>query len=214
MMLTNSGKPNGGGGEPTIDFPDLRKIPIPPFGRLLWLLLAGIAVFLAVSSYYQIAPYETGVILRFGKFKGLANPGPNFRIPIIDAVYRVPTERQLKEEFGFRTLRAGQRTVYDQGDHSEESLMLTGDLNIAEVQWVVQYRIREPREYLFSVRDVQETIRAVAEAEMRGVVGDMGFNEVIKTGRQEIEVAVQERMATLGWRSSWCSSRMSIHRIR
>ena len=196
-MFTNSDKPNGRGGEPTLDFPDLRRLPRPPLGRIVWVVLAGVAVFLAVSSYYQIAPYETGVVLRFGKFAGLARPGPNFKLPIIDAVYKVPTERQLKEEFGFRTLRAGQRTVYDEKDHPEESLMLTGDLNMAEVQWVVQYRIRDPLKFLFQVRNVQETIRAVAEAEMRGVVGDKGFNEVIKTGRQEIEVAVHERLSEI-----------------
>jgi membrane protease subunit HflK len=91
-------------------------------------------------------------------------------------------------------LVAGQRTTYAKEGYGEESLMLTGDLNIADVEWVVQYRIEDPYEFLFAVREVRDTVRDVAEAEMRGVVGDLGFDEVIKEKRHEIEEEVRLRM--------------------
>lgn len=163
--------------------------------RMVGPIILGIFLFLfAISSYYKVEPFEQAVVLRFGKLAGIRDPGPNFRIPLVDTIYKVPTERQLKEEFGFRTLAAGQRSSYAKEGYSNESLMLTGDLNIADVEWVVQYRIDDPYRFLFHVRQVQETVRQVAEAEMRGAVGDRGFDQVIKSKRSEIEVEVEARM--------------------
>ena len=177
-----------------VEFPELPKLPRGS-GKGLFYLAVAIALLVVVfASYYQIAPYERGVLLRFGKFVGTTDPGPHLKIPFVDDVIAVPVKRQLKEEFGFRTVRAAQQTEYTKEGYEHESLMLTGDLNIADIEWVVQYRIDDPRAFLFAVRDVPETIRAVAEAEMRGAVGDLGFDEVIKAGRGEIEALVMERM--------------------
>ncbi|HVS03749.1 MAG TPA: FtsH protease activity modulator HflK [Thermoanaerobaculia bacterium] len=182
------GRPN------LVDFPDLSGFRGGSFRSLGLIAAAVAALVLLLSSYYQIAPYEKGVILRFGRFVGTADSGPNFKIPFVDTVYKVPVERQLKAEFGFRTLRASQKSSYDKEGFQDESLMLTGDLNIADVEWVVQYRIHDPYRYLFAIRDADGSVRQVAEAEMRGVVGDMGFNEVIKTRRHDIEGEVRQRM--------------------
>ena len=187
-------KTSNGSGQNLVDFPDMPKLSggqLKSVGMIVPLILL---VVLALNSYYQIDPFEKGVVLRFGRYSGTTDPGPNFKVPIIDTVIKVPVERQLKQEFGFRTESAGQRTTYRKEGYQDESLMLTGDLNIADVEWVVQYRIEDPYKYLFAVRNVPESIRNVAEAEMRGVVGDMGFNEVIKTRRHDIEEQVRARL--------------------
>lgn len=165
-----------------------------------FLARAGLAVLVLLvvfSSYYQVAPYERGVLLRFGRYAGTVGAGPHFKLPLgIDRVIKVETEKQHKLEFGFRTEQAGQKSTYLKGgpELDAESLMLTGDLNIADVEWVVQYRIVDPYRYLFALSDIDDTLRAVAEAEMRGAVGDMGFDEVIKTQRPAIEELVRRRM--------------------
>jgi membrane protease subunit HflK len=150
------------------------------------------------SSFFTISPEEVGVILRFGKFSHLASPGLNFKIPFgVDQLTKVPVQRQLKEEFGFRTAEANIRTRYEQKKYLSESLMLTGDLNAAEVEWIVQYRINDPYQYLFRVRDTRQTFRDMTEAVMREVVGDRTVNEVLTIGRQEISVAVQVKLQEL-----------------
>lgn len=177
-----------------VEFPELPNLPRGSGQGLIYLVVAILLGVLVFESYYQIAPYEEGVVLRFGKYVGTTEPGPHLKIPFVDDVHPVPVQRQLKEEFGFRTVEAGQRTRYAKEGFEDESLMLTGDLNIADVEWVVQYRIEDPYKFLFEVREVPETIRDVAEAEMRGVVGDLGFDRVIKTARAEIEEKVRTRM--------------------
>jgi len=138
------------------------------------------------------------VVLRFGAFQRYAPPGLNFKLPLgLEDVIKVPVERQLKEEFGFRTERAGVRTEYSLQQFDDESLMLTGDLNIADVEWVVQYRIIDPYKYLFRVRGVRDTFRAMTEAVMREVVGDRTVNEVITVGRQELATLVEEQLQAL-----------------
>jgi len=144
------------------------------------------------SSFFTISPEEVGVVLRFGKFSHTAEPGLNFKIPLgVDFVQKVPVQRQLKEEFGFRTESAGVRTRYSKASFLDESLMLTGDLNAADVEWIVQYRIADPYKYLFKVRGARNTFRAMTEAVMREIVGDRTVNEVLTVGRQEISVSVQ-----------------------
>ncbi len=177
------------------------KFPRIPGGgpRAARIIVAVIVVLvLLATGYYQVEPNETAVILRFGKYLGKADSGPHIKIPFgVDRVYKVRTGYQYKEEFGFRTERAGVRTRYSSADFTRESDMLTGDLNIATVTWVVQYRIANPKAYLFNVRGVRGTLRDISEATMRAVVGDMSFNEVIKLKRQEIELQVKERMQQL-----------------
>ena len=156
-------------------------------GLLKRVLPIVILVGLIGASIYQIDPEEVGVVLRFGRYARTADPGLNFRIPLVERVYKVPIQRQLKEEFGFRTRRADVRTEYSRGSFLGESLMLTGDLNTLVVEWIVQYKVNDPVHYLFKVRAVAETFRDLCEAVMREVVGDHTVNEILTVRRQEVE---------------------------
>jgi membrane protease subunit HflK len=124
-------------------------------------------------------------------------PGLNFKIPFIEQVYKVPVERQQKMEFGFRTTRADVRSEYTKGGMQGESLMLTGDLNLSDVEWVVQYRVNDPYKFLFRVRNPQSTLRDVSEGAMRQVVGDRTVNEVLTVGRTEVASRVQQLIQEL-----------------
>jgi membrane protease subunit HflK len=147
---------------------------------------------IAFSSFFQIDPEETGVITRFGKYVRKVEPGLNMKLPFIERVYKVPVERQQKLEFGFRTIRAGIRTEYSTSGYSDESLMLTGDLNLADVEWVVQFRIDDPYNFLFKVRDPETSMRDISEAALRQIVGDRTVNEVLTVGRTEIATNMEE----------------------
>jgi membrane protease subunit HflK len=157
---------------------------------MLMLLLA----LLAWTAFFQIEPMEVGVIVRFGKYVRTVEPGLNYKIPLIESVYKVAVERQQKMEFGFRTTSAGVRSQYSREGAIDESLMLTGDLNLADVEWVVQYRIDNPYNYLFKVRNPEVTLRDISESAMRQIVGDRTVNEVITVGRSEISLKLQELM--------------------
>lgn len=158
--------------------------------RLIGLLL--LLVLVGFSSVYTVETEEVGVVTRFGEYVGEAYPGLNFKIPFVDQVQFVPVQRQLKQEFGYRTASAGVNTQYRNTGFGDESLMLTGDLNLGDVEWVVQYRIDNPYNYLFKVRNVDETLRDVSEAAMRQVVGDRTVNEVLTVGRAEVASDVEE----------------------
>lgn len=145
-----------------------------------------IAVLVIFSSFYTVETEEVGVITRFGKYVSKAQPGLNFKIPFIDQVQYVPVRRQLKDEFGYRTASAGVNSTYRKAGYGGESLMLTGDLNLADVEWVVQYRIDDPYNYLFKVRNPDETLRDISETAMRQIVGDRTVDEVITIGRAEV----------------------------
>jgi membrane protease subunit HflK len=167
-------------------------------GLLKW--IAGIAAVLifGTSSLFTIEPEEVGVILRFGKYVRTVNPGLNLKLPLgIEKVYKVPVERQLKLEFGFRTEKTEGRTAYSSGNYLEESLMLTGDLNAADVEWIVQYRIHDPYKFLFRVRNGVATFRDINEATMREIVGDRTVNEVLTVGRSEIAATATEMLQSL-----------------
>ena len=151
----------------------------------------------AFSAVYQIDPDERGVVLRFGRFATDTGPGLHFLVPFVDTVIKVPVQRQLKEEFGFRTAEAGVRTQYIDRGFEDESLMLTGDLNVAVVEWIVQYRIKDPRAFLFNVRSPQLSFRDMTEAAMRQVVGDHSVDEVITTGRASIAAQAHEILQQL-----------------
>jgi len=164
-----------------------------------WIVLGIVGISLAVSSYAQVEPDEVGVITRLGRFTSTVEPGPHFRLPFgIDQIVKVPVQRQLKAEFGFRTENATDRTTYaaTSQDMTRESVMLTGDLNVAVVDWIVQYKIKDPYKYLFKVKNVESMLRDISEASMRAVVGDHSVNEVLTTGRQQVadeaKLALQE----------------------
>ena len=179
-----------------IDLPQMPKLPKLPAAGLQMALIGVIALFLVVSSFYQVDPEEVGVVMRFGKFAGTTDPGLHFKLPFgIDRVVKVPIQRQLKQEFGFRTVSAGVRSEFKPA--VGESNMLTGDLNAAVVEWVVQYRIDDPYNYLFRVRDVENTLRDLSEAVMRQVVGDRTVDEVLTVGRQEVADLVEQSLQEL-----------------
>jgi membrane protease subunit HflK len=166
---------------------------IPPFRpRLIGIALAAIVVVVLISSgLYQVQPEAVGIVLRFGRYVRTAEPGLHAKIPFTETVLRVPVQRQLKQEFGFRTEEAGVRSRFSEADFTAESMMLTGDLNVAIVEWIVQYRVSDPYQFLFKVRNPEETFRAMNEAVMREVVGDRTVTEVLTVGRQEIESRVE-----------------------
>jgi len=164
------------------------------------IILAIILVPLLFTSFTTIGPEEEGVVILFGKYNRTMQPGLNFKIPYgVEKVYKIPVQRQLKLEFGFRTESSSTRTEYSQRSFPDESLMLTGDLNLADVEWVVQYRIVDSYNFLFKVRKADLTLRDMSEAAMRAIVGDRTVNEVLTVGRQEVASAVEaqlQRMCT------------------
>jgi len=164
----------------------------PPTKILILIPLVILALLLISDFVYTIEPEEIGVVLRFGKFDRTTDPGLHVKMPFpIEQLAKVPIQRQLKQEYGFRTREAGVRTQYERGSFIRESLMLTGDLNVAVVEWIAQYRVTDPYLYLFKVRNRDKTFRDMNEAVMRAVVGDRSVDEVITVGRQEIESEVR-----------------------
>jgi membrane protease subunit HflK len=176
---------------PRVQVPNFR-FPKPRPRLVANLLVVVVALAVMLSGFYTIDPEEAGLVLRFGKYTRISEPGLHFKMPLgIERVRKVPIQRQLKEEFGFRTVRADIQTEYSTKSFVEESSMLTGDLNAALVEWVVQYRIVDPYKFLFEVRNVQDTFRDMSEAVMRRVVGDRTVNEVLTIGRAEVAAQVQ-----------------------
>ncbi len=165
-------------------------------------ILFGILLIVALwMSYYTVGPESQGVVRRFGKYLQTVDPGLHFKLPFgIDTVTVLPTRRQLKLEFGFSTPGYPTNPIQAGQEPDEEKSMVTGDLNAALVEWVVQYRIEDPRQYLFDVRNPGETLRDLSEAAMREVVGDRSVDELITIGRQDIEIEALARMQELSKR--------------
>ncbi len=164
-----------------------------PFGRPLFFLVILLVLIFGSSVFYTVGVDEVGVVQQFGKFQRLAQPGLNFKFPAgIEKVTKVKVKRIYKEEFGDRGARDDYRTRYASGNEDlNVTLMLTGDLNVAIVPWIVQYKIKDPYNYLFKVRRVQRILVDMAESSMRLVVGDRGINEVISK-REEIALAAMD----------------------
>jgi len=160
---------------------------------------AVILIILLVGSVYTISPEEVGVILRFGKYVRTTEPGLHLKLPLgIESLTKVPVQRQLKQEFGYRTVKPGVRSEYRVTPEAlEEAVMLTGDLNVLDVEWIVQYKIRDPYKYLFKMRNAMETFRDMNEAMVRKVVGDNSVDEVLTTGRSRIAHESRERLQRL-----------------
>lgn len=151
-------------------------------------IVAFLVLTLASTTWYTVEPEEVAVVTRFGAYNRTEYPGLHFKWPFgIERADRVKKDRNQKEEFGFRTVRADIRTQYSQGDYSQESIMLTGDLNQADVEWTIQYNIKDPQAYLFNVRAPDQTLRAIAESSMRAVVGDRSVTEVLTIGKTAVE---------------------------
>lgn len=180
-----------------IKFPKM-QMPKLPGGTIRGIVIALVLLIVALSTFYQVEPEEIGMVMRFGKFVRTSDPGLHARLPFgIERVTKVPVQRQLKEELGFQTVQSGVRSQFSVRGKEGESNMLTGDLNAAVVEWVVQYRIVDPYKYLFRVRNVRLTFRAMSEAVMRSVVGDRTVNEVLTVGRQEIADLVEQDLQAL-----------------
>jgi membrane protease subunit HflK len=165
---------------------------LPIIGGGVLLLIAAIAT---ATMVYTVQPEERAVVKRFGAVIRTTDPGLHFKLPFgIDSVQRVATERVLKEEFGFRTAAAGEPTRYASQDFPDESLMLSGDLNIIDVEWVVQYRIADPIKFLYSMREPTRTLRDLSESVMRRVVGNHLGSEILTTARVKIANTTREEI--------------------
>jgi membrane protease subunit HflK len=169
--------------------------PRPLVKRVVLGIIFGVlGLIFLFTLFYQVGTNEVGVVTRFGKHINTTQPGLHAKVPYgIDRVVKVPIRTVQKEEFGFRTVKAGVRTEYV-GKALEESLMLSGDLNSAVVDWTVQYRISDPVAYLYKVRNVKSIIRDASETVMRQVVGDRSVDEVIILSRREVSLEVQEQL--------------------
>ncbi|HET6344855.1 MAG TPA: FtsH protease activity modulator HflK [Myxococcota bacterium] len=157
---------------------------------------AVVALILVGSAIYTVQPSEEVVITRFGRYDRTSGPGLHFKWPLgIEDATTVKSKLVLQDEFGFRSAEIKARgTTYQDRNFAKESQMLTGDLNVADVEWIVQYQISDPKKYLFHAQDPHQNIRDVAEAIMRRVVGDRTVNEVLTTGRVAIGVDAQRLM--------------------
>ncbi len=179
-----------------MDLTDFLRLITP---KRILIIVLGIAVLISLStSFYTVEADEIAVVLLFGKSVRKTEPGLHFKLPFgIEKAIKVQVRKVFKEEFGFRTLKAGIRTEYDPRDFSTESLLLTADLSIADVEWVVQYKIKDPEQYLFSVRNPRFALRDLSEAVMSRVIGDRTVTEVLTVGRIEIATEVEQHLQTL-----------------
>ena len=171
----------------------------PQKGLLPILVVVVLVVIGAYTSMYEVDTEETGVVLRFGKFSGFAEPGLHFKLPLgIDRVYLVQTGRVLKEEFGFRTVTPDIRSTFTKGGLEEESLTLTGDLNVSDVEWIVQFQISDPFKFIFRIKDPVDTIRDISEAMVRKAIGNANVTEVLTTERAQLASDIERDLqATL-----------------
>ena len=168
--------------------PDIRKFLFPVAGGI-------IALTLLFTSVYSVGPDEVGVVRRFGQYVRSTEPGLHFKVPFsIEKVNNIKVRYVFKEEFGFRTKRSGVVSQYSPREYFDESLMLTGDLNVVVVEWIVQFKVKDPRKLLFNIRNPGNTIRNISEAVMRQVVGDNSVNEALTTRRVELNQEVQDKL--------------------
>jgi membrane protease subunit HflK len=182
------------------EMPNVRQFrpPRPPGRIIVRVIVFAVAAILVFTTWFTVEPEEAGVVLRFGRVVRQVPSGLHMKLPYpLETALKVPVERQLKEEFGFRTKEAAVRTTYTDEDLTAESLMLTGDLNVAVVEWTAQFRVRDPYKYLFKVRNVRQTFRDMNETVMREVIGDRSVNEVLTVGRQEIAAEAEQRLQAL-----------------
>ncbi len=168
--------------------------------RAVGLMLAAVLVVIIVlSSFYVVDARERGIVLRFGRYVGRPSPpGLHLKLPFgIDRVFNVQTEVPHKLEFGFRTEEAGVRSVFSTQDFPEESVMLTGDLNIVDLEWSIQYRILEPNKWLFNIVDGERTIRDISQSVFNRLVGDRAILDVMGDERPVIQLLAQDEMNAL-----------------
>ena len=164
--------------------------------RMIIIIVVVIVIIILVStSFFVVDQSEVGVVLRFGKHVRTVEPGLNFKTPFgIEQNSNVEIQEIKKAEFGFRTIQAGIETIYSTADYSQESEMLTGDKNIVDVEWIIQYRIVDPKAWLFNVQDRDKTIRDISQSVINLLVGDRTILGVMGTERTAIEALSQSLM--------------------
>jgi len=177
------------------DLAELLK-KLPRGSAIVYLPVLLIVLWAVFSSFYTVQPEQQAVVKRFGAVVNITDPGLHFKLPFgIDRVQRVASARVLKQEFGFRSVgQVNNRTSYSESDFTSESLMLTGDLNVIDVEWVVQYRIQDPIKYLYQLRQPDLTLRDISESVMRRVVGNRLGSEVLTVGRVEIAQGARDEI--------------------
>ncbi len=148
-------------------------------GKVVLVVLAVICFQVIYSSFYTIEPGEQGIVMRFGKYNRTTEPGLRFKLPYIEEMERVDVKTVRKEEFGRRTKTPGQKTTFSKDGFDRESLMLTGDKNVIDVDWIVQFTISDPFRFLFKVRNVRQAVRDNSETVIRRIVGNMDFDYVL-----------------------------------
>ena len=162
---------------------------------IIIILAAIILVIMGLSSFFVVDQTEKGVVLRFGQYNRIVEAGLQWKLPFgIEKNYNVPTEVVQTMSFGFRTEQSGINTVYASSDYPEESIMLTGDLNIVDIEWTIQYRINDPYAWLFNVQDRVKTIRDISQSVINQLVGDLGILAVMGPERTNIEIEAQQQM--------------------
>ncbi len=167
---TPEGGGNGSGDQPSV---------LAGIGKVAMIIIAVIIFQVVYSSFYTIEPGEQGIVLRFGQYTRTTTPGLHFKIPYVEDMTKVNVEKVQKEEFGFRTSTPGKNTVFNKRGFDKESLMLTGDKNVIDVAWIVQYKVSDPVQYLFKVRNVSKAIHDNSETVIRRIVGNMDFDFVL-----------------------------------
>lgn len=165
-----------------------------PKGSIWWIGLIIVALLVVFNSYYTVDPQETAVVQRFGQFVRTADAGLHFKIPFgVETVRKVVTGRVLQREYGYRTVEPGIRSRFTEKGYEDEARMLSGDLNVIDLQWTVQYKVRDPIDYLFQVQDVEATLDDISESVMRRIVGNRYVDEVLTVGRASVaDMAGQE----------------------
>lgn len=160
----------------------------------VWLIIIVLGLVAVFSSFYIVDETEQAVVTRFGKYTDTVGAGLHFKAPFgVDKTYKVPVKVVQTEQFGFKTVRSGRDNEY-KNNITEESTMLTGDLNIVDVEWIIQYRIVDPKQWLFGVYEKQETIRDISRSVINTLVGDRAILDVMGSERQTIQALAQEQM--------------------
>lgn len=190
---SNSGQGGGGGGQQ----PPRDQASFPGIGKILMIIAAVIIFQLVYSSFYTIEPGKVGVILRFGQYDRTAEPGLHFKLPYIEELDKVDVQSVRKEEFGFRTVMPGKNTVFNKQGFNVESLMLTGDKDVIDVTWIVQYIVSDPFNFLFKVRNVPQAVHDASEMVTRRIVGNMDFDYILSNREILANTAKHELQAVL-----------------
>ncbi|NLZ16868.1 MAG: FtsH protease activity modulator HflK [Desulfobulbaceae bacterium] len=177
-MAQRNNQPSGDGDGPGQP-PGQKQSPLKGGGMFFSLIVAALAIQVLFASFFTIAPGEVGIILRFGQYNRTTNPGLQFKVPYIEQLIKVDVETVRKEEFGFRSRGSATTSNIDRQGYDMESLMLTGDKNVIEMAWIVQYRVSDPVNFLFKVRDVPQAVRDASEMVVRRLVGNMDFDYVL-----------------------------------